>query len=327
MRRPAIRAFALATFTLACSPRPTHETDTDLPSEQTAVVRVATWNINELGAVGSPGYEAVRAVLDRVDPDIVSLNELVELDRRSLDVLGEELGYDTVYLPTDNPYGDLRNAVMTRLDVVSVASPDASSLALDDRASDLTRYPVVLTVRVPDSDRPLQIVGQHLKSGFMPDDGFRRAVDAHRTAQALGEGSRLVIGDLNADLAEMPESPPLWTAMPGGLPERYRLGADLQAQLSSGIDNDAFAPFLAQGLSAVDARQVDGRLATRPISDRRIDWILASEDLVGALGAEVYNSLDEGQGGLPKHGPLPSRSACEQASDHLPVFVDLSFEL
>lgn len=327
MTSSPLRATALAVVALACAPRSAHETDTDRPGEQTEVVRVATWNINGLGAVGSPGYEAVRAVLDRVDPDVVTLNELVELDRRALDVLGEELGYDTVYLPTDNPYGDLRNAVMTRLEVLSVASPDAPSLALDDRARDLTRFPVVLTVRVPDSDRSLQVVGQHLKSGFMADDGFRRAVDAHRTAQALGQGSRLVLGDLNADLAEMPESPPVWTALPGGLPERYRLGADLQAQLPSGIDNDAFAPFLTHGLSAVDARQVDGRLATRPISDRRIDWILVSEDLVDALDAEVYNSLDEGQGGLPKRGPLPPRSACAQASDHLPVFADLSFDL
>ena len=46
----------------------------------------------------------------------------------------------------------------------------------------------------------------------------------------------------------------------------------------------------------------------------------------GAIVGEIYDCTDEGQAsGLPKAGEPPERSACTDASDHLPVFVDVTF--
>jgi hypothetical protein len=121
----------------------------------------------------------------------------------------------------------------------------------------------------------------------------------------------------------MPEDPPVWKYAPDGMPSDYRLGQDLRGVLSGdGLPNDAFAPGFNAGLALVMAKQVDGREVTRPTSGRRIDWIFVSEGLEGSP-AEVYDSTDEGKGGLPKTGDVPERADSEAASDHLPVFVDL----
>ncbi|HEY3244836.1 MAG TPA: dockerin type I domain-containing protein, partial [Phycisphaerae bacterium] len=62
---------------------------------------------------------------------------------------------------------------------------------------------------------------------------------------------------------------------------------------------------------------------TYPGSQRRLDYIWRS-DMVTVVGAEVYDSADEGYpGGLPKYGnPLPPGTSV-LASDHLMVFADV----
>jgi endonuclease/exonuclease/phosphatase family metal-dependent hydrolase len=147
-----------------------------------------------------------------------------------------------------------------------------------------------------------------------------------RTAQAAsGDGPAIAMGDVNAELDDMPEDPPLWTYAPEGLPSSYRLGTDVRDQLADGgVANDAFAPLIAAGLEPQQLRQIDGRPDTRPSSGRVIDWILVSDELVGSTVGEVYDSTDEGQGeGLPKAGDTPPRPTSAEASDHLPVFVDV----
>lgn len=321
-RRPI--ASLLLCVLVGCSGPAGTDPDPNPDEPRSTTVRIATWNVFLLGQPGSVAYEAARGVLARIDADLVALNELAEEDREPFAILAQDLGYDTAFLPLDNPFGEWRNAVMTRLPVRTIAAPTASSLAREDRANDLTRLPIVTTVDLPEIDGSLTVVGQHLKSGFETADRFRRAVDAHRTAQAAAlPGPLLVVGDLNADADDMPEDPPVWTSPPSGLPPSYRLGADIAGQIGRGLANDAFAPFIERDLTPIYATQVDGRVATRPVSGRRIDWILASNDLVDGLQAEVYNTLNEGQGGLPKSGPVPARSAAADASDHLPVFADV----
>jgi endonuclease/exonuclease/phosphatase family metal-dependent hydrolase len=302
--------------------------DVSTVTEGVSTVRTMTWNIALLGAVGSSEYEAVRQILMRLQPDVVVLNEIATEDLGPLQVLADDLGYDTVFVPDENPFGDWRNGWMSRLPVESLSAPTAAALARSEAANDLTRLPIVGTIQVPDTDLTLTVVGQHLKAGFDPIDQFRRAVDAQRTAQATDSSAPvLVMGDLNAQLDDMPESPPTWTRIPNGAPPSFVLGPDLQGRLSFGIPNDAFAPFLALGLTPLDALQLDGRTATRPVSERRIDWAIASEHLVDLVKHEVYNTLNEGMGGLRKPGPAPERDASERASDHLPIVVDVSFPL
>lgn len=319
MRSP----FLVASLLVGC---PGSESPTDggepLPP---VTVRVVTWNIQSIGSQSSTEGAAEREVLARIDADVVALNEVTPEQTTRLRQLGEDLGYDTIFMPEDNPFGSLRNALLCRLPCQVEAVAPASTSG-DDRANDVTRYPVRAVVDVPDTEVDLTVVVNHWKSGFDNTDQFRRTLDGIRTAQAAAtaSGPFLVVGDVNAELEDMPESPPVWTYAPTGLPSAFRLGSDQQDALEQGIPNDAFAPMQALGMGVIEATQVDGRTDTRPQSGRRIDWVLASEDLAGAVRGEVYDSTDEGQGsGLPKPGAVPSRAASEQASDHLPVFVDV----
>jgi endonuclease/exonuclease/phosphatase family metal-dependent hydrolase len=318
-----IRAALAAALALGCAGAPS-ETDTfdDAPAEP-AQVRVVTWNVQTLGRAGTPQHTAAGAVLARLDADLVLLNELEETDRGALDELAAQLGYPTAFVPDDNPFGELRNGLLTRLPGVDLRAPPAAVLAADNRANDQTRLPLVATITLA-GIVPVTVVGQHLKSGFSEEDRFRRTIDAFRAADAAGaEGARALLGDLNADLGDMPESPTPFVRVPAGMPSAWRLGADLDARLRDGIPSDPSAPLRDVGLLPLDARQLDGRTETRPASGRRIDWALTTADLADAARAEVYDCLDEGRDGLPKPGPVPPRTACADASDHLPIVVDL----
>jgi endonuclease/exonuclease/phosphatase family metal-dependent hydrolase len=286
-------------------------------------VRVATWNVLGLGRPGSASFNAVKAVLARIDADVVGLNEIGEDEASALATLASDLGYSQVLRPPTNPFGPERNAILSRLPA-SLDAPTSATLSGDRAANDVTRLPVRAVIPLPEVNRELTVVGQHWKSGFDLVDRFRRAVDASRSAQAARGDLVVLMGDVNAEPGDMPEDPPVWKYRPQGLPGEYRLGSDLEAQLAgSGLPNDAFAPGTAAGLVWLPARQVDGREVTRPSSGRRIDWIFVSDE-VSAAPSEVYDSTDEGKGGLPKSGEVPARDASELASDHLPVFADLT---
>ena len=316
---------------VACA-GPTGATDSDGdtdPVDAPTTVRVVHWNIEGLGTRGSDEGQAERAVLARLDADVVALNEVDGDERSRLQDLAEDLGFDTAYLPTDNPFGDLRNAVLTRLPTREVRALDAGSLSGDSRAQDVTRLPIRTVVEVPDAEDTLTVVGNHWKSGFDEDDRFRRTLDGIRTAQAAAGAPGehvLVMGDLNAELEDMPESPRTWTSVPAGLPSSFRLGADQREALAAeGLTNSAFAALQALDYTPLEALQLDGRADTRPVSGRRIDWVLHSPALDGALVSEIYDSTDEGQAsGIPKAGEAPDRAVSGLASDHLPIVVDVS---
>lgn len=328
-RPPTWTAALLATALCACrapavDPGPTDEpppSDTPtLPGPQT--VRLAVWNIQSVGSESSDQYAAAQEVLRRIDADVVGLNEVDSGEAPAVLSLAEALGYDVVIVPDSNPFGGLRNALLSRLPVASSDVPTAAELSGDPAANDLTRLPV--TASISAGTRGLLVVVQHWKSGWDDDDEFRRAVDAHRTAQAAGggAGAPVIMGDINSELDDRTETPASFTALPGGMPSGYWLGADLYDSLPSGLDNDAFAPLEAAGLVSVDARQLDGRDATRDPSGRRLDYVWLEPGLAAGARAEVYDSRDE-VGGLPKAGTAPPRETSLNASDHLPVIVEL----
>lgn len=303
-----------------------HSPSSESQQPPLARVRIMTWNIALLDEPGSDAYRHMVDIIRHIDPDYVAINEVSDDERQTFLDLARDLGYDTAFLPADNPFGDWRNALMTRLPVVELGAPTSRALSGDPDAEDVTRLPIVGVVSVPQTDVELRIVGQHLKAGWEDIDWFRRAVDAQRTAQAAGGGERLIVlGDLNADIDQTPHPLPVWTTIPRGSPPSYSLGADMVERLDTGLPNDAFAPFLDLDLSPLYASQVDGTTGTRPTSGRRIDWILTSEDLIDVAEYEVYNSYHGELPGLPKPGPLPEFYASDFASDHLPVFVDLTF--
>ncbi|MFK7927394.1 MAG: endonuclease/exonuclease/phosphatase family protein [Myxococcota bacterium] len=314
---------ALAALGACTSGGPTDPATDTLDTAEPPTVRVVTWNIQGIGAAGTPEGDAERAVLARINADIVGLNEVGSEEAARVNALAADLGYDTVFVPNDNPFGGLRNAILTRLDGGELSAVTPAATSADVNANDSTRYPVRLIVQVPGADEPLTVVVNHWKSGFDLTDRFRRTLDGYRTAKAADQtGTVIAMGDINAELEDMPEDPRVWTSLPDNLPGDYRLGADAREQLrGDGLANDAFARMLAQGLQIVEARQLDGRPDTRPTSGRRIDWILTNGQ---TLGAGIYDSTDESQGeGLAKAGSAPDRGASTESSDHLPVFIDL----
>ncbi len=295
------------------------DTDADLDR-----VRVVTWNVQELGPVGSTGYMAVQDILARLDGDVVGLNEIVSEDLAPLDSLAAELGYDTVVVPTDNPFGDPRNVMLTRLPAIDQRVWTSADLSGDPAADDLTRLPVIIEVQT--GGAPLTVIVQHWKSGFGDDDEFRRAIDGQRTAQAADAAftdAVVVMGDVNAELGDS-DSPTVFCDIPSGMPSAYWLGGDLYSDLvSQGIGNDAFAPYLDLGLEVLDAAQPDGRTGTRDVSGRRIDYLMVSPSISSADKiTEVYDTRDDGDSALPLTGTPPDRSAFADASDHFPVVLD-----
>jgi endonuclease/exonuclease/phosphatase family metal-dependent hydrolase len=155
---------------------------------------------------------------------------------------------------------------------------------------------------------------------------FERSVESIRALQITDAyDSRavayVVAGDMNDDITLPADTPKVFLWPPSGLPSLFSLGRDLFFP----IDNGVFLPMqrgeAGQALKAVDAFQTDGDDATH-VGGGRIDYLWTSAAL-RMRAAEVYDSNDEGLGGLPKAGdPLPKGTSAI-ASDHLPVFVDL----
>jgi endonuclease/exonuclease/phosphatase family metal-dependent hydrolase len=287
-------------------------------------LRVMTWNIEELGRAGTDGFEAVREVLARLDADIVGINELDPDELNELTTLATGLGYQTTFAPQSVAFGEVGNAMLSRVPAV-IEAASSSQISGDTRANDVTRQPVIATLDV--GGLTVAIAVQHFKSGFDDIDEFRRVVDATRTQQALdaiGADHVVVMGDFNDDTADGPDAPSTFFTVPSGAPSSYSLGSDLVDQMEfAGIPNDAFAPARASGLQAVDALQLDGRTATRDESDRRLDYVFAHPS-VDASG-EVYDARDDDGSGLPKSGSPPARESTATAADHFPVVVDFVF--
>ena len=301
------------------------------------VVRVATWNVQSVGAPGSIQYEATLDVLEYVDADIVGLNEVSSSsDSVHLESLAAAAGYPQLTVAASGPFGALRNALLSRFPFAEPATQHSSaSLSGDPAANDLTRFLLEVRVDLPGNASDLTVVTQHWKSGTGNDDEFRRAVESLRIRQALQDlvsatDAYVILGDTNEESDSVPRTPNPFTSLPGGLPASFNLGTDLAAQLlGAGIENDPFAPLVATGgagATLVTALQLDGLDATRPASGRRLDYLAVSAAIAGAgVAAEVYDSQDAGLGGgLPKSGTPPGASASLDASDHLLVFADLN---
>jgi len=296
---------------------------TDAPAADR--IRVASFNIEFVGPAGSTQYDALRAVIARIDADVLGINEVGGGEEGLFTKLVAGLGYEAV-VPLINPFGGQRNAVLARLPVLDMTVWSSPALSGDTQANDVTRLPVTVVVQTP-WGTSLAVTTEHCKAGFGDIDGFRRTVDARRTLQAAlatDADAQLVMGDFNEDLDALTQSPDpaiVFTVLPSGAPVSYQLGTDLAQELPSGISADPFAQLLAAGLQPVDAAQRDGRTETRD-SGRRLDYIWRDTALV-LLGSEVYDSRDEDlDGGLPKAGAALPRETSRDASDHLPVIVD-----
>ena len=309
------------------------ETGTGVLGECDATpLRIATYNINDVGADGTDERIALEAVLHRIDADIVCMQEVYYAGSERLQGLAGGLGYERIFQAETSPAigGDWTNACIARIPVTLVESYTASELSNDGSANDLGRD--ILVVRAePEPGCFVGVFTVHLKAGNQPTDVFRKAVESERLVQAIEkyritrpEDALVVLGDFNEQITDSGLGTQL-TEVPSDLPESYRLGADIEMPLIY----HPFERLASLGFSVAEATWEDSGLTATWNETSRLDYVFYGQAILE--GAEVYNSCedngidDDPPGGwLPKQGEPLACDTSRAASDHFPVFVDLT---
>ena len=290
-----------------------------------------------LGAAGTPDHDSVRAILGRIDADVVALQEIDSADAAGSpnDVrdLAASLGYPHVYIAPVDASGDfkapfdsdLRVAILSRhpfLTTGAIRSPAD--------ARELTRLHAAVKVDVPGTSNDPVVITAHLKSGDSIDR-FRRAVEMKRLAKhlnALGltdDDNYIITGDFNLNPNYGNTT---YNSLPAGLPGTYALGADIPFPVSYSVNPLAY--FTTPGIARLDPRQLNGSAVTFPGGTGfTLDLMLVSPAIAGRVtDSEVYNSaLDvSNSGGLPKAGLPLAAGTSATASDHYAIFADLELD-
>ncbi|HMO50065.1 MAG TPA: endonuclease/exonuclease/phosphatase family protein [Kiritimatiellia bacterium] len=304
-------------------------------------VRVATFNV-EVGVAspGSASYEAAKAILARIDADIIGFQELNLSSEANWRQLASELGYDHVLLGASTPSlsGGYRVGYFSRYPIT-----DSHAILSPPGANELTRSPLRMAVNVAGAAKPLVLWNMHQKAMGGSDNQFRRAVEALRIVQDIDAYRQqnpdhdefVMLGDLNADVfAESQVS--LFNSIPSGMPASYVLGSDITFPVAYRLFPDQRYANAGGGMHRVDAFQQGNTsratyVGRDVIYNSVLDYILVSTALrdnpLGPPAGEVYHSARDvatGGAGLPKAGAIPAATASLTASDHLAVFVDFN---
>lgn len=309
-------------------------------------LRVAAFNIgahytgsNPEWSLGDPGtvdYESVKAILARIDADVISLEEIdgadVDVGNPSdLRTMATALGYPYIHnppvsgsqptysAPLDN---NLRVCFLSRYPFAAtgfITSPSG--------AREMTRFLPWVKVDVPGTLNDPTLIGAHLKSSDATEDRFRRAIELKRMGNFLSsspltqDDNYIIMGDFNMVGANR-----TFTTLPTTLPSNYSLGSDVSFPVT--YTGNPVVYLTTPGVTRLDPRQVNGSAVTYPSSGNVLDLMMVSPALAGRNHAtEVYNSaLDtSNSSGLVKAGdPLPASTSTD-ASDHFALIGD--FEL
>lgn len=317
-------------------------------------LRVATYNVlNGVGAPGAASYEAIRANIARVNPDVIGFQEVSSVGNfRNLKSLLVDLGFlvDRQFFATEGD--DFANAAaengqFTSDQFVVFASrfPIKRTVQIGRGIAgrrELTRYPLYAEIDLPELERDPTFVVVHLKAGRRQSDQFRKAVEAYRIVQFLeqqGLDGRMdpliLLGDFNENRESSTfhtssfQVPPRFTD-DSFLPATYRLGADLENEVPAlryrTFPDRAFQTAGLRVLNASHANGTDNGTFIDPEQDSPLDYILISNAIRanGTARPEVLNSvLDQAFDGLPKQGATLVPDTDARASDHRLVFADL----
>lgn len=323
-------------------------------------LRVATYNV--LGVdPGSSSYASLVDILDRLDADVVLLQEIGTAGGSTLSQfqansqvaqLASDTGYahNAVSFLSGTLSGGLRVGVLSRYPITQVISHDAFSLSGSFGSNDMTRDILQTTLDVPDIDVPVACFTLHFKASGGEINEFRRAVELRRLEQAVAgfcaqnpDGFAFVGGDFNWDAgnfsAEVFSQSDYLDFKSSGLPSSYTLGPDITFPL---IYNPpatmAALQGCTQGMVFADATWEDSTTQTDTFQfGSRLDYIFsegAQGGRIQPLIDEVYRSasddgIDAAPAGqyLPKYGAGPlSSSASGSASDHYPVVATYRLE-
>lgn len=289
-------------------------------------VRIAAFNLYQgVENPGSAAYEATRAILQRVNADIVGVVEANGATQGNFSTLAASLGYAHTYYSPQGPMDTtLRTAVMSRWPITY-----ANSVQSPPGAKEMTRANGIVVVDVPGTTQDPTLVVVHYKCCATYDaESFRRAIEIRRTVEALqnlgkgGSSNVFVIGDFNL----VGSSSVSFDRLPStGLPSTYQLGSDVSFPVSYQTNPDFF--FSAIGMGKASMLQADGDPRTFNTGGV-LDYIVTSQAVLNrGFQAEIYNSAkDAGYAGLQKSGsPLPT-STSSAASDHYLIFGDFQMD-
>ena len=305
-------------------------------------IRLATYNIGahfttsssgvyypdySLGAPGTPDFDSVRDILQRIDADVVALEEIhtADISGNSVNTLATQLGYPYIYIaPSINTFDNtLHVAFLSRfpyLTQTAITSPSG--------AKEMNRLIPAVKVDVPATTRDPVLLAAHLKSGSAASDLFQRTVEMRRlttyltTSGLTANDNFIIMGDFNLSATDR-----TFASLPAtGLPASFVLGADITLPINYYINPVTY--FNNPAITRIIPRQLDNSTVTFPSSGSTIDLFLVSP-LVGArpLHTEIYNStLDTSNtSGIAKAGSPLAAGTSTAASDHLALFGD--FEL
>jgi endonuclease/exonuclease/phosphatase family metal-dependent hydrolase len=306
------------------------------PTAAARSLRVATFNVEHgIGEPGDEKFEAQKAILRRVNADIVGFQELTRNTSNDWVRLAGELGYSHRVWGEHGPFtGAVYLGFYSRFPIL-----DAVSLDSLPKVRELSRRPLRICVAVPGAAHPLVLWNMHHKALFEPCDDFRRAVEAQRIVEDIGRYAAqrperiemLVLGDMNDDLTRAEQSV-RFTGLPEGLPRTYALGADIRFPISyRWFPLDVYTK-AGPGFRPVRAFRIGTDVAiTHLYTNMRLDWIFASAAIwqhpAGPPKGEIYHSeWDAAEGGIPKSGAPLAPETSLAASDHYVVFVDLNLE-
>ncbi len=290
-------------------------------------IRVATFNIGAhlqfpttgpayfdygIGPPGQPDHDAVRAVLSRMDADVVALQEIHSADFSSgnLTTLATGLGYPYVYYAPTNQAFDpsLHVVILSRFPFLS-----QELISTPAGFKDMTRLIPVVKIDVPGTARDLVVVSAHLKVGSGASDVFQRTVEMRRLTDNLNSSGLtandnfIILGDFNFNPSASDRK---FTAVPSsGLPPAFALGPDIPRQLDQSIITRPSTTTAGEGTS-IDLFMVSPVIGSRP------------------LHSEIYNSaLDRSNDtGRPKAGLPLAGGTSMAASDHLALFGDIELD-
>jgi endonuclease/exonuclease/phosphatase family metal-dependent hydrolase len=298
-------------------------------------VRIVAYNVKSVGFEDTEQWNALGTVIARLDPDLVCFEEVGDDETGNLRALTMALGWpEPVQAESSNLIGgELHNACLGPHPISRIASY-GNELSPDPNASDVARD--FLAVRMIHEGCPINVIAVHAKSGQEEVDFFRRQVELIRLGQAIddvraqyGDDPIVVMGDFN----ENPDDPGIGTvfdAPPGGLPQSYEVGNDIEFPLVY----EPFETIAAAGVTMLDPTHEDSdRMGTWGVDANfegiRLDYVFLDGPVLD--GAVVFDScrddgVDEPPEGqwLPLAGDPVACGVSELASDHLPIVVDLS---
>jgi endonuclease/exonuclease/phosphatase family metal-dependent hydrolase len=333
-------------------------------SVQAVPVRIASYNVyfgidtgsDRASFPADDDYAAVLASFERIQPDIVCFQELLNADKQAWLEAAATLGYPYYAFSSvegGTLAGDMRLGVWSKYPILW--SDEVKETVNDAAAREMTRWPLHAVIEVPGALNPFHVFSIHNKSGTtVKSERLRRAFEMYRTVNYITnmiatyplDTEYAVMGDFNdtiegavgaAQNDNFPKSYYEERLAAGSLGSTYNDGWDIPWN----TDPNWLMPYKyyptdrlgVAGMESVYASHTGGTNNwTHDHGDGdgyRLDYILFSDEIMsspyGAPAAEVLFSLtDAADVGLTKYGSPLAANTSSNASDHRMVFCDFN---